>query len=242
MTNKIAVVLPCYKTKRHVLDVIARIGPDVFLIVVVDDACPMATGAHVREHCSDPRVVVVTNENNLGVGGATIAGYRFARNQAADIVVKIDSDGQMDPSLLPQLVHPIEARLADYSKGNRFFSIEDVHTMPAIRVFGNVGLSFFTKLSTGYWNVFDPTNGYTAIHRVALDMLPLDKIDRRFFFSPTCCFGFTSPARSYSTCQSVRPTQAKKATSASDGSCCRSYSRTSGIASSGYSIAIFYGT
>lgn len=188
MTDKIAVVLPCYKSKKKVLDVIARIGPDVFLIVAVDDACPIGTGAHIRDNCIDPRVVVVDNETNLGVGGAVIHGYRVALDRGADIIVKIDSDGQMDPALLPQIVHPIVERLADYAKGNRFFNIEDLRGMPAIRVFGNAGLSFLTKLSTGYWTVFDPTNGYTAIHRIALNMLPLDKIDRRFFFESDLLF------------------------------------------------------
>jgi glycosyltransferase involved in cell wall biosynthesis len=188
MNEKIAVVLPCYRSKTQVLDVIARIGPEVFLIVAVDDACPDGTGDLIRASCSDPRVEVVRNPVNLGVGGAVIHGYRVALERGADIVVKIDSDGQMDPALLPQIVHPIRERLADYTKGNRFFNIEDVRGMPAMRVFGNAGLSFLTKLSTGYWNIFDPTNGYTAIHRVALDMLPIEKLDRRFFFESDMLF------------------------------------------------------
>lgn len=188
MTDKIAVVLPCYKSKKHVLDVIGRIGPEVFLIVAVDDACPMETGAHIRADCSDPRVVVVNNETNLGVGGAVIHGYRVALAREADIIVKIDSDGQMDPAILPQIVHPIVQRLADYAKGNRFHNIESVRKMPAIRLFGNAALSFLTKLSSGYWTIFDPTNGYTAIHRTALEMLPLDNLDRRFFFESDMLF------------------------------------------------------
>jgi glycosyltransferase involved in cell wall biosynthesis len=185
---RIAVVLPCYRSKGYVLDVIGRIGPQVFLIVAVDDACPDGTGDHIKACCSDPRVEVVCNEVNLGVGGAVIHGYRVALERGADIVVKIDSDGQMDPALLPQIVHPIRERLADYTKGNRFFNIEDVRAMPKVRLFGNAGLSFLTKLSSGYWNIFDPTNGYTAIHRIALEMLPLDKIDRRFFFESDMLF------------------------------------------------------
>jgi dolichol-phosphate mannosyltransferase len=188
MNDKIAVVLPCYKSKKHVLDVIARIGPEGFLIVAVDDACPVATGSHIRDNCSDPRVVVVYNETNLGVGGAVVHGYRVALDRGADIIVKIDSDGQMDPAILPQIVHPIVQRLADYSKGNRFYNIEDVRSMPAIRLVGNAALSFLTKLSSGYWTIFDPTNGYTAIHRIALQMLPLDNLDRRFFFESDMLF------------------------------------------------------
>jgi dolichol-phosphate mannosyltransferase len=188
MNEKIAVVLPCYRSKDHVLDVIDRIGTEVFLIVAVDDACPEGTGEYIKASCSDPRVTVVRNEVNLGVGGAVTHGYRIALEHGADIVVKIDSDGQMDPALLPQIVHPIREGLADYTKGNRFFNIEDVRGMPAVRVLGNAMLSFLTKLSTGYWNIFDPTNGYTAIHCIALGMLPLNKIDRRFFFESDMLF------------------------------------------------------
>jgi glycosyltransferase involved in cell wall biosynthesis len=119
----IVVVLPCYKSKQHVLDVIARIGPEIALIVAVDDACPMGTGAHIEQNCRDPRLVVVRNETNLGVGGAVMRGYQVAKG--ADIVVKIDSDGQMDPAFLPTIVRPILEGIADYTKGNRFFNIED---------------------------------------------------------------------------------------------------------------------
>jgi dolichol-phosphate mannosyltransferase len=188
MNDKIAVVLPCYRSKDHVLKVLARIGPEVFLIIAVDDACPVGTGDHIQNNCSDKRVVLIRHDTNLGVGGAVISGYKVALQRGADIVVKIDSDGQMDPSILLDIVHPIVERLADYTKGNRFFSIEDVRGMPAIRIFGNAALSFLTKLSSGYWTVFDPTNGYTAIHRSALEMLPIDKVDRRFFFESDMLF------------------------------------------------------
>jgi dolichol-phosphate mannosyltransferase len=146
MNDKIAVVLPCYRSKTYVLDVIGRIGPEVFLIVAIDDACPDATGDFIAASCTDPRVEVVRNEVNLGVGGAVIHGYRIALERGADIIVKIDSDGQMDPVLLPQIIHPIQERLADYAKGNRFFNIEDLRDMPAIRVFGNAAVSFLAKL------------------------------------------------------------------------------------------------
>jgi dolichol-phosphate mannosyltransferase len=108
--------------------------------------------------------------------------------RGADVVVKIDSDGQMDPALLPAIIEPIVRGHADYVKGNRFFNVDDVQSMPAHRIFGNACLSFLTKLSSGYWNIFDPTNGYTAIHSVALSRLPLAKIDERFFFESDMLF------------------------------------------------------
>ncbi len=180
--RKVAVVIPCYKVKRHVLKVLAAIGPEVDAIFVVDDCCPEGSGLYVRNECRDERVQVLFNEKNQGVGGATLAGYGEALKQGAEIIVKIDGDGQMDPTLIPDFVRPIEEGCADYAKGNRFYSIEGLQQMPVIRLIGNSVLSFMSKLSSGYWNVFDPTNGYTAISRCVAARLPFDKIARRYFF------------------------------------------------------------
>lgn len=185
---KVAVVIPAYKVRRHVLDVIARIGPEVDRIFVVDDCCPERSGDFVAEHSTDPRVVVLRNEVNRGVGGAMITGYKAALEDGADLAVKIDGDGQMDPSLLPRFIDPILTGEADYTKGNRFYNLDEIRQMPALRLFGNTALSFMSKLSTGYWDVFDPTNGYTAIHRNVLRDLPYDKISRRYFFETDMLF------------------------------------------------------
>jgi glycosyltransferase involved in cell wall biosynthesis len=184
----VAVVIPSYKVKEHILSVISRIGPSVKRIYVVDDRCPLESGRFVAECCTDARVEVIFNAHNEGVGGATIAGYRRALLDGADIVVKLDGDGQMDPAAIASLIRPIERGQADYTKGNRFYSLENLEGMPILRKIGNTGLSFMTKVSSGYWNLMDPTNGYTAIHAGALSVLPLDKIDRRYFFESDMLF------------------------------------------------------
>lgn len=184
----IAVVIPSYRVRRHILSVLDRIGPQVAHIFVIDDACPEGSGAHVLEHCQDPRVVVLVHQQNQGVGGAVITGYQCAVATGADVVVKLDGDGQMDPDLISQFVTPILEGRADYVKGNRFFNIEDVRAMPLARLIGNAALSFMTKLSSGYWNIFDPTNGYTAISCAVLRHLPLRKIARRYFFESDMLF------------------------------------------------------
>ena len=184
----VAVVMPAYKVTKNILKVIEQIGPEVAQIIVVDDACPEHSGALVERECTDARVKVIFNEKNQGVGGAVIAGYREAIARAAQIVVKLDSDGQMDPKFIPKLIRPIVQGKADYTKGNRFFWLESLHSMPPVRIFGNAVLSFMTKLSTGYWNVFDPTNGYTAVHAGVLAELPLAKISRRYFFETDMLF------------------------------------------------------
>ncbi len=184
----VAVVIPAYKCRQQILKVIAGIGPEVRSIYVVDDQCPEHTGDFVQSQCHDSRVQVLRHQLNGGVGAAVITGFRKAKAEHATVIVKVDGDGQMDPSLIPRFVAPIVMGHADYTKGNRFYNIEDVRQMPLARLLGNAALSFISKLSSGYWDIFDPTNGYVAIHCAALDSLPLDKVAERYFFESDMLF------------------------------------------------------
>jgi dolichol-phosphate mannosyltransferase len=185
---QIAVVIPCFKVTAHVVGVIQGIGPQVHRIYVVDDCCPDDSGALVQRTCSDPRVQVIRHAINQGVGGAVMTGYAAAISDGVDIIVKLDGDGQMDASLIPNFVEPIISGEADYTKGNRFFDLEEIRAMPPMRLIGNAGLSFLTKFSSGYWNLFDPTNGYTAIHAGVAQHLPFKKISQRYFFETDMLF------------------------------------------------------
>lgn len=188
VTTAIAVVIPCFRVTGHVAAVLAAIGPEVRRIYCVDDACPDGSGNFIRDHSSDQRIVILRHDVNLGVGGATCTGYRQALADGADIVIKIDGDGQMNPAFIPRFVAPITSGRADYTKGNRFFRLDSLRGMPASRKFGNAILSFLTKLSSGYWSVFDPTNGYTAIHAKVLQEMPLDRVSNRWFFESDMLF------------------------------------------------------
>ncbi len=184
----ITVVIPCYQVRGHILDVLDGIGPEVARIFVVDDACPEQTGAYVEQHCKDPRVSVIRHVANQGVGGAVITGYKAALAESADIIVKLDGDGQMDPALLVQIAGPVINGEADYSKGNRFDNLENLFAMPKVRIFGNAILSLWSKISSGYWSITDPTNGYTAIHARVLRNLNLDKLRKSYFFESDMLF------------------------------------------------------
>lgn len=185
---RVAAVLPCYRVGERVSAVIAAIGPEIAAIYVVDDACPDGVGDLVKEKCRDPRVTVLRHPVNRGVGAATLTGMRRAVEDGADIVVKLDGDGQMDPALIPALIAPIVDGEADYAKGNRFHELDALREMPPLRLFGNAALSFLSKLSSGYWNVFDPTNGFIAVHGAVLRALPHDKIAERYFFESDMLF------------------------------------------------------
>lgn len=185
---RIAIVIPCYNVARHVLSVLARIGPECWRVYVVDDACPERSGDIVESQSDDARVRVIRHDANEGVGGAVMSGYRAALADGASVIVKIDGDAQMAPELVPVFVAPILAGRADYTKGNRFYDLANITRMPTLRILGNAVLSFMAKVSCGYWDLFDPTNGYTAIHARVAQRLPLAKISRRYFFETDMLF------------------------------------------------------
>ena len=187
-SGHIAVVIPCHNVAGHVLGVLAGIGDEVARVYCVDDACPQQSGALIERECDDPRVTVLRHARNQGVGGAVLTGYRQAVDDGATAIVKLDGDGQMDPALIPAFVGPILRGEADYTKGNRFFDLKQIRQMPGVRIFGNAMLSLMTKLSTGYWDTFDPTNGYTAIHAGVARLLPGEKVSRRYFFESDMLF------------------------------------------------------
>ena len=186
--TKIAVVFPCYRVKDYILGVLDDIPNMIDRIYIIDDACPQQSGDYVARHRTDERLTIIYHEDNQGVGGAVISGYRQAIKDDCKIVVKIDGDGQMNMEYLPDLLAPILTGQADYTKGNRFFQLEYLKEMPWLRLFGNSSLSLISKISSGYWNIMDPTNGYTAIHHASLRLLPLDKLHKRYFFESDLIF------------------------------------------------------
>jgi len=178
---KIAVIIPCYRESQTITPVIEDIPGFVDKIIVVDDQCPENTGK-IAEKINDQRTLVLFHEKNIGVGAAMKSGYRKALELRCDIMVKIDGDGQMDASFLDRLIAPIVNQEADYTKGNRFHDFPGLKKMPKMRLIGNSILSFCTKFISGYWNILDPTNGFTAISRDALEKIDLNKVANCFFF------------------------------------------------------------
>jgi glycosyltransferase involved in cell wall biosynthesis len=178
---KIGVVVPAYCEQDHIAGVISTMPELVDLIVVVDDASPDQTGQIARD-TADQRTEVIVHETNQGVGGAIITGHRRMIEAGLDVSVVMAGDGQMDPAHLPQLLDPIVNDGYGFTKANRFFSSTSFEGMPRHRVFGNMVLTILTKAASGYWNLVDPQNGYTACTVEVLRRLPLSKIHRRYDF------------------------------------------------------------
>lgn len=177
----IAVVVPAYKEEALIADTVRGVPPFVDHIVVVDDCSPDETSEAARS-VDDPRLEVIRLEQNQGVGGAILTGHARAMELGSDIMVVMAGDNQMDPDELPTLLKPILVDGYGFAKGNRFFATGSTQGMPAHRVVGNMILTFMNKAASGYWNLVDPQNGYTAVTREALAGVPLDRVSRRYEF------------------------------------------------------------
>jgi glycosyltransferase involved in cell wall biosynthesis len=181
--HNIAAVIPCYRVEREIESVLCAVPPYIKHIIVVDDASPDSTAELVTYAAkSDKRISLIRHPSNICVGGAMITGYRKALELGAQIIVKMDGDGQMDMDHLPQLLSPLIDGQADYTKGNRFRDFKSLQKMPLIRRIGNMGLAFLSKAATGYWTLFDPTNGFNAIRSEVLAQLSLEGIDPSYYF------------------------------------------------------------
>ena len=179
----IAAVIPCYRVEREIQSVLQTMPSYIKHIIVVDDASPDSTADLVTASAKeDERIVLIRHRSNRGVGGAMITGYEKALALGAQVIVKVDGDGQMDMDHLPRLLQPLIEGKADYTKGNRFRDFKSLQKMPFIRRIGNMGLAFLAKAATGYWHMFDPTNGFNAIRAEVLAQLPLDTVDRTYYF------------------------------------------------------------
>jgi len=179
--NRISVVIPAFNEEPFILEVMNSLPDFVDHIIVVDD-CSTDNTFEIARGSKDDRVIVIKTPQNLGVGGATITGYKKAMELKSDIVVKMDGDGQMPPEYMTSLLDAIIEDGYTYAKGNRFLMGEFLNAMPRHRLFGNIILTFMNKLASGQWHIFDPQNGYTAIRAEALHSLDLDNIHNGYFF------------------------------------------------------------
>lgn len=177
----VAAVVPAYREEKLIGRVIATMPDYVDHIVIVDDCSPDETSAVVRAS-TDPRVSLIRHEQNQGVGGAILTAHRAAMELGSDVNVVMAGDAQMDPTYLPDLLDKVTDEGYGFAKANRFYAPESFKGMPTHRVFGNIVLSFMTKLSSGYWNLFDPQNGYTAVRTEVLRRVPLERVAKRYSF------------------------------------------------------------
>jgi len=179
--HTIAVVVPAYKEELLIGNTLESVPDYVDKIYAINDASPDRTGKIIAEYAKkDERIVPLTHEVNQGVGAAIITGYKQSLKDGIDIATVMAGDNQMDPAFLPELMDPIIEKKADYTLGNRLMSPEYRKDMSKWRFFGNAILTFLTKIASGYWQMMDPQNGYTAITGRALERIGLENVYPRY--------------------------------------------------------------
>ncbi len=177
----VGVVVPAYNEETQIEGVVATMPDTVDKIIVVnDDSSDDTAGVLERLSKTNDRLVVVTHEENAGVGGAIASGYKWARDNDLDLVAVMAGDGQMDPDDLPNLLEPVANGSTDYSKGNRLIYENSFKEIPRIRFIGNMILSFLTKIASGYWHVADSQTGYTVIGKTPLHVINWDEMYKRY--------------------------------------------------------------
>lgn len=181
--KKVGVVIPAYNEETQIKRVLETIPAFVDKIIVVDDASDDKTSEVVLSYINatgDRRIELIRHEQNQGVGGAIVTGYKRAIELDLDAVAVMAGDGQMDPEDLPALLDPIVEDKADYTKGNRLFTGKAWEKIPKVRYLGNAFLSLLTKIASGYWHIADSQTGYTVINKKALQAIEWDKIYKRY--------------------------------------------------------------
>lgn len=192
MKKKVSVIIPSYKASRTITNVIKKIPKFVNKIYVVDDKCPEKTGLLIKKKFNNNRKIkVILRKKNAGVGASMKDGYTMSLKDKMHISVKIDSDGQMDPTLIGEFIEPIINKGYDYSKGNRFHALTNLYKMPFKRVVGNIFFSYLAKITTGNLNIFDVHNGYTAIKNSVLNEINYTDLDNTFFFETHMLYKLT---------------------------------------------------
>jgi glycosyltransferase involved in cell wall biosynthesis len=186
----LAVVIPCYNVAAHIEQVIRNLPDAITWIIAVNDCSKDNTEAILLQlQAENKKIIYLKHDVNQGVGGAMLTGYKKSLELNVDITIKMDGDDQMDPAYIPALIKPLLEDRADFAKGNRFRDLKALQAMPISRRIGNMGLSFMIKAASGYWNIFDPTNGFTAIKNETLLAMDLNQVHKRYYFETSMIIG-----------------------------------------------------
>ncbi len=185
MKKKICVVIPCYRVKHRIQKVLKnQYLSKVNKIVLVDDNCPEKTGLFLKRKFNKNKYKIIMNKVNLGVGGATMNGFKYALKNKYHVIIKVDGDGQHNLKIIKQFLNGFDKNQFDFCKGyrNLKFMSKTKNQMPVIRFWGAMVLEFLVRLNSGNWKIKDPCHGLIAFNSDILDKIDFKKIKKNYFF------------------------------------------------------------
>jgi glycosyltransferase involved in cell wall biosynthesis len=155
-------------TVPRVIDELRAFDPGLD-IVVIDDGSRDGT----VEAAEAKGARVLRLPFNLGIGGAVQTGFRFAFENDYDIAVRVDGDGQHDPSQLGLVLAPVLAGEADIAVGSRFAASAGGYRSSRSRRIGIRVLAWTVSRIVGQ-RVTDTTSGFQALNRRAIALFAAD--------------------------------------------------------------------
>ena len=186
--NRVCVVIPCFNVKNSIEKVIKKINFKLIdKVIIVDDCCPEKTASHLTKK-KIKNVIIIINKKNLGVGGATLRGFKKAIQMKFDIVFKIDGDNQHEPKDLEKFIKFMQNNEVNFCKGTRFKVLSEKKKIPMIRLIGNTVLTHLSRINCRYSNLTDVVNGFIGIKIDLLKKLNFDNISKDFFFEEDLLF------------------------------------------------------
>jgi glycosyltransferase involved in cell wall biosynthesis len=161
ISGRVIAIVPAHNEERAIGDVVAEIRAcdPSFDVVVIDDGSTDATASVA----SSQGAAVVVLPFNLGIGGAVQTGFKYALQHGYELAVRLDGDGQHDPSELAKLLAPIQAGEADIVTGSRFALEDGAYRPPFAR---RVGITWFARIVSLLirQRVTDTTSGFQALN------------------------------------------------------------------------------
>jgi len=176
---KVVVVMPAYNAAKTLHMTYADLPRNVVdLVIVVDDGSSDETARIARELGLE----LFIHDRNYGYGANQKTCYREALRAGADIVVMVHPDYQYDPTLLPEIIRPIEAGEADVVLGSRLMGIHPIRQgMPWWKYYSNRFLTTLENLVFGL-HLSEYHTGYRAFRRQVLESVNLEMDSDRFIF------------------------------------------------------------
>ena len=176
---KVVVVMPAYNAARTLHMTYADLPREmVDLVILVDDGSSDETARIARELGLE----LFVHDRNYGYGANQKTCYREALKAGADIVVMVHPDYQYDPTLLPDIIRPIQENTADVVLGSRLMGASPIKQgMPWWKYISN---RFLTRLENGAFGLrlSEYHTGYRAFRRLALESVNLEMNSDKFIF------------------------------------------------------------
>tara|TARA_A100001015_G_scaffold240983_1_gene274942 strand:- start:854 stop:1570 length:717 start_codon:yes stop_codon:yes gene_type:complete len=181
--NDLCLVMPCYRSKKKVLNVIKKIDFNlVSHLIVIDDGCPQKTGLFIEKNFKSKKISIFISNKNQGVGAATIKGIKIALKKGYKFIGKIDSDGQHNPKDLKKFIYKIKKEKTEFCKAFRVLNFSRKKKMPYVRFFGNFFLTLIFRIVSGKFYVKDVTNGYLIFSARVIKSIDLNNLKKNYFF------------------------------------------------------------